>query len=133
MAELGMLILWQTDIQNLTHSKLVFFRRFCSECVMSSLPTGSQGQCAICSSPVTASQLYTFTPKQTRAVVALAPLLDTPSNTSPTTSANSEESGEVVRGVQMKSKLKALLADLAKVRKEHDGAKVSELYVCIVH
>lgn len=101
---------------------------------MSSLPTGSQGQCAICGSPVTASQLYIFTPKQTRAVAAaLAPLLDTPSNTSPTTSANSEESGEVVRGVQMKSKLKALLADLAKVRIEHDGAKVSELYLCIAH
>lgn len=80
-----------------------------------------------------ASWLYTFTPKQTSAVVALGPFLDTPSNTSPTASVNYEESGEVNRGVQMKSKLNALLVDFAKVRKEHDGAKVCELYLCSAH
>lgn len=91
---------------------------------MSSLPTGSQGPCAICGSPVTANQLFTYPPKPTRSV-ALVPLLDPSTVTSPTTSTtDSDETGVPIKGVQMKSKLKTLLADLAKVRKEHDGAKV---------
>lgn len=73
-----------------------------------------------------ASWLYTFTLKQTSALVALGPFLDTPSNTSPTTPVNYEEPREVIRGVQMKSKLRALLVDFAKVGKEHDGAKMCE-------
>jgi len=91
---------------------------------MSSLPTGSQGQCAICGSPVTANQLFTYPPKPTRSV-ALVPLLDPKTVTSPTASTtDSDDTGVPIKGVQMKSKLKTLLADLAKVRKEHDGAKV---------
>lgn len=91
---------------------------------MSSLPTGSQGPCAICGSPVTANQLSTYPPKLTRSV-ALVPLLDPTTVTSPTASTtDSEDTGVPMKGVQMKSKLKTLLADLAKVRKDHDGAKV---------
>uniref|UniRef100_A0A7I4DZM6 SNF2 family DNA-dependent ATPase n=1 Tax=Physcomitrium patens TaxID=3218 RepID=A0A7I4DZM6_PHYPA len=96
---------------------------FCSECVMSSLPTGCQGFCAICGSPVMANQLCTYPPNLAISAT-LVPLLD-PATTSPTTSTtDSDESAMPMKGIQMKSKWKILLADLAKVRKEHDGAKV---------
>ncbi|CAK9225479.1 unnamed protein product [Sphagnum troendelagicum] len=96
---------------------------FCCECVMSSLGTGSQGVCSVCASPVAASQLVTPPPKQKLA--ALIPLMDPASVTSPTRSANSsEDAGDPAQGVHINSKLKTLLADLTKVREEHDGAKV---------
>lgn len=98
--------------------------RFCCECVMSSLGTGSQGVCSVCASPMAASQLVTPPPKQKLA--ALIPLMDPASVTSPTRSANSsEDAGDPAQGVHINSKLKTLLADLTKVREEHDGAKVS--------
>lgn len=90
---------------------------------MSSLPTGLQGPCSICGSALTASQLVTYPPKQTRSA-SLVPLLDPSATASPTTSTDSEEAGDASKGIHMTSKLKTLLADLAKVREEHDGAKV---------
>lgn len=92
---------------------------------MSSLPTGSQGPCAICGSPVTVNQLTTYTPpKPTRSV--LLDVVASTTVTSPTTSTTDSDDTQAlpIKGVQMKSKLRALLADLAKVRNEHDGAKV---------
>ncbi|KAG0572879.1 hypothetical protein KC19_VG131700 [Ceratodon purpureus] len=97
---------------------------FCSECVMSSLPTGLQGPCPICGSLVTANLLFNYPPRLTRSAT-LVPLLDPTATTSPTMSTtDSDEAGVPIKGIQMKSKLKTLLADLTKVRKEHDGAKV---------
>ncbi len=91
---------------------------------MSSLGTGSHGVCSVCASPMAASQLVTPPPKQKLA--ALIPLMDPVSVTSPTRSANSsEDAGDPAQGVHINSKLKTLLADLTKVREEHDGAKVS--------
>ncbi|KAG0596709.1 hypothetical protein M758_UG278500 [Ceratodon purpureus] len=84
---------------------------FCGECVRSRLPTESQGPCPICGSPVSANQLFTYPPRLTRSAT-LDPLL------------NSTATRLTYYGIQMKSKLKTLLADLTKVRKEHDGAKV---------
>ena len=101
----------------------IYWCRFCCECVMSSLPTGLQGPCSICGSALTASQLVTYPPKQTQST-CLVPLLDPAATASPTTSTDSEEAGDALKGIHMTSKLKILLADLAKVREEHDGAKV---------
>jgi hypothetical protein len=76
---------------------------------------------------VAASQLVTPPPKQKLA--ALIPLMDPASVTSPTRSANSsEDAADPAQGVHINSKLKTLLADLTKVREEHDGAKVSTLF-----
>lgn len=70
-----------------------------------------------------ANQLCTYPPNLAISAT-LVPLLD-PATTSPTTSTtDSDESAMPMKGIQMKSKWKILLADLAKVRKEHDGAKV---------
>ncbi|MCO5556717.1 hypothetical protein L7F22_010268 [Adiantum nelumboides] len=91
---------------------------FCLECVMSVLGSGSQ-TCPTCRSFLLTEQLETienpsgFTLIDSDISAASSPL-----------SGNGVENGRAVAGVHMDSKLKTLLADLARVREENAGAKV---------
>ncbi|KAL3701101.1 hypothetical protein R1sor_019123 [Riccia sorocarpa] len=90
---------------------------FCSECIMSTIGLGGQGLCPVCRKPATASELVTFQSK----LKGIIPLYD---NTSPSQGSLTDDDAGNVKGVQMNSKLKTLLADLDKVREENPGAKV---------
>lgn len=85
---------------------------------MSTIGIGSQGLCPICRSLVTASQLITY---ESKLKGAMFPSLLDPAAVS---MGSLSEDQSLTRGVQMNSKLRALLADLEKVREENPRAKV---------
>ncbi|KAH7307437.1 hypothetical protein KP509_22G058600 [Ceratopteris richardii] len=89
---------------------------FCLECVTSALGTGSQN-CPTCQCFLIAEQLETFDKPEEFSLVDPDVSVATPLG-------SKIEDGGTVAGVHMDSKLRTLLADLAKVREENAGAKV---------